>query len=284
MNIQHYETLCNKVDSFMAHFEKVPIPKQSIAWDHFYHNYFSSMSNTILNCIIDLNYAKAKEHFKTPKQIFTTTLCYDQNNQLVRHIGLDAHSAIQQTHLLEYIQSQLNNFRATSQQDSYTLFNCTCYTNPNKTESFLITGFINQNSKNEHITLHLVSVQTNLQQHLNSKNSVINSYKDPKNLKELKNQIALEHGSCIDSLCEKWEATPGQLSDYFKTHFGFDIPTVQQKERALKGLELILFSDMDLQKIATELCFTNWEELNQYLTQNMQINLPLIRYNTLPTC
>lgn len=268
----------------MAHFEKVPIPKQSKAWDHFYHNYFASMSSTILNCIIDLNYAKAKEHFKTPKQIFTTTLCFDQNNQLIRHIGLDAHNISQQSYLLAYIQTQLNNFRATAQQDSYTLFNCTYYSNASKTENFLITGFINQNSKNGHLTLHLVNMQVNPQQNSSANNYTPTSYNDTKNLKDLKKQIALEHNFCVDTICEKWEVSPRQLSDYFKTHFGFDTPIVQQKERVLKSLELILFSDMDLQKIATELSFSNWEELNHFLTQNIQISLPLIRYNTLANC
>lgn len=278
MKMQQYQALSNKVDSFISLFEKVPIPNstQSIAWEHFYHNYFNSLSCTVVNCIFHLDYAKARTHIKSPEHTHTITLHFDSQDRLIRHLGLDLQKQPHHSLLLNDIKNKLVFFRLFKKQDSYTQFNCNLLKGSNENENFLVTGFINQNSKTKSITIHLVAIQ--LDNNNNNSDSFYPATQTPFNIeKNLKAFIEQDKHKAIQDLCIKLSMSKEELDQHFLDNYGVDIPTAFEKERILKCVEQILFSDLDLQKIARNYSFESWHELNEILQET--IPLQLIRYN-----
>lgn len=284
MKTSLYHSLANKVDTFMALFEKIPIDnhKQGLPWEHFYYNYFTTMSRTLISSIFQVDYAKAQTYFKIPNSITPISLTFDSNSDLIRHIALDINKNPYQRDVLEYIVGKLAFYRGFKNKNTYTQISCSTLNNSDC--DILLSGVLYHNSVNDQITFNLMYIPICLkstqekQTCFELKDLEINFAKD------LKPTLKQDYMQSMQNLCLKYDLSQEQLEQYLLQEYGQNWQIIHRNEKLLKCLELVLFSDMDLHKIAKNHAFESWEDLKQTLEQNIGLKNPLIRYTQNPVC
>ncbi|MHC5201710.1 hypothetical protein [Myroides sp. LJL119] len=284
MKTSPYHTLANKVDTFMALFEKVPINnhKQALPWEYFYYNYFTSMSQTLINSLFQVDYAKAKSHFKIPSKIDTISISFDSNFNLVRNINFSPEKNLHHQSILNYIRKELAYFSCLTPKDTYKQINASLVNA--KEQDILLSGVLYHNSLTNQMTFNLVSFTIYLEENLQPVRSKKDSYLDLDISKDLKATLTKDYLQSMLCICEKYTIQPEELENYIMQQYGQDWKMVHRNEKLLKCLELVLFSDMDLHKIAVNHSFDSWHELKSELEAIIDFQKPLIRYTQKSFC
>lgn len=278
MNQQLFDSLCNKVDNFIEHFEKVPLRvKQSgMPWEQFYFNYFTSMTTVLANSFHYLNYALLQDNKKSIDHICLT---FNSNNELIRGFNLDLNNNSNHQTIVNYIKKKLPLYRQTKQRDQYQKF---LYKNtPDSINNFFVSGTSYVDNKSENITFNIFSVFFKPQIEKEKINFTITKSKE--NCQEIQNDFTALNDCSVNALstiCSKYNIDESELDNHFMYYFGDTLLGFCRKERLIKSLELLFFTNLGIKDIAQECGYKDWNELQNLIHKIPTLeNLPIIRYN-----
>ncbi|MDR0228696.1 MAG: hypothetical protein LBI72_06485 [Flavobacteriaceae bacterium] len=278
--------LFEEVQSTFAHFVRLfaELPKQgnssSLAYQHYHFHNFRAMTHTLMDSLLHINYVQLATIESDITYATSFNLVVDSDCQIVRHLMFDKIDKETQRDILQVIQTEIKVLKKDHKVvDKYVpvVFNCL-----NRTHKLCsIYGTVYIDTVNDHFVFNLyyLKIQTTKQD-----NSLEFNYylKDKTKHKNIYNQLIKEKNIDNKKLLSILEANNIVQKDFeenIQYFYGDNFESYKNKERLIKSLELLFFTDSNIKDIALQCGYTSpFTILRLYQQSNRLNNNAIIRY------
>ncbi|MBB1140407.1 hypothetical protein [Myroides sp. WP-1] len=282
MKLELFEEVQRTLQHFVRHFAKI-FPHgnlNSLAFQHYHFNNFKAMTSTLFEALLHINYAQLQKSedkitYNTP---FSITL--NDSYELIREIEFSKINSEKQVKILAAVRQEIKDKFHQQPPNTYTSITFNCLDRTKQMCALVGTIHISENREFT-VNLFYLKIETHLEDLLLD----FNFYLKDKN----------KHQSIYNNLVETETADDIKLLSLLQNHnlsleefntnilyfYGDTLSNYQRKERFLKSLELLLFSQNSMEEIKKSCEETRSPySLTQFFssTRNARTNA-VIRYN-----
>lgn len=282
MKLELFEEIQTTFARFVRKF--CEIPKQgnavSLAYQNYHFHSFKAMTQTLTDALLHVNYAQ----FNTIEDniVYNTSfaIVLDKHVNIIRHIAFDKIDEQTQQDILQVIKLEIDNLSLEqSTNEHYLPIVMNCLNRTNKLCSIYGTIYVDQANQHYILNLNYLKVQTQDE----DSSLEFNYYlKDKAKTKDIYTQIKNEPNidlKKILNILQTQNTTLEEFESNINYFYGDCLDSYSEKERILRSLELVLFSDNTMDQIAS-VCGYNSPVtlLRVYHQSNRLNNNAIIRY------
>jgi len=282
MTLELFEELSDVLGGFIEKFAGLNIEtnKHSLAWQRFHYNYFDSMTTTLYQSLMHINYATLKDHQSEVKYAQSFSLVLDNECKLIREVNFEKIAPEAKEQITKVLATDLPilNKHLSSDEYHYVRFNCL----NRKDRLCALGGIFFRDSHKGELILNLFYL--NLRNEGNDSLLEIDFYMKDKN-KYLKfyNQLASNKINTIEGLTEfinDKELSLEEFNNDFIYFFGEEYLTFHEKRKYIRSLEMVFFTKNSFKEIADHCGYHSSEYLiKKYQTFESNGATPIIRYS-----
>lgn len=282
MTLELFEELTDVFGEFIEKFANLNINanKHSLAWQRFHYNYFDSMSTTLFESLMHINYATIKEHHEDIQYAQSFSLVLDNNLNQTREVNFQKITPDVKEQINKVLSSDLPNLVRNLSSDQYHYIKFNCLNRKNRLCGLGGTFF--KDSKRGEIVLNLF--------YLNLQNERIDSLldidfymKDKAKYMTLYKELAINKVNSEQELIIALSAKGLTLDNFnndFVYFFGEEYLAFHEKRKYIQSLEMVFFTKNSFKEIADTCGYQSSDFLIQkYQTFESNGHAPIIRYS-----
>lgn len=284
MKLELFEEVSDTLARFINEFVDIPSStnKYSIAWQRFHYNYFKSMTTSLFESMLHLNYASLLSQRSNIKYAQAFSIVIDSNYNIINTIDFDNIDQETQYNILDAAISECKMQCDHWEENKYNFLKFNCLNRRNKLCT--LSGTVLKDIYNNKIVFNLFYI--NLKTDLNDMLLDVDYYtKDKKKYNELYLELA-KINDLTESKLEEKIREKGISLETFKEDFiyfyGDTFGDYYNKERYIRGLELLFFTKNSLYDIAIKCGFKSIRPMYvKYIRANHLKKHSLIRYSNM---
>ena len=282
MKLELFEEVQSTLQHFVRHFAKIFSHENlnSLAYQYYHFNNFKAMTSTLFDALLHINYAQLQKSedkitYSTP---FSITL--NSNYELIREIEFSKIDANKQNKILAAVRQEIKDKFRDQPVNTYSCMTFNCLDRTKQMCALVGTIHISEN-KEFTVNLFYLKIETQLEDLLLDFNYYL---KDKiKHQTIYHNLLETETADDIKllSLLQNQNLSLEEFKNNIVYFYGDTLVNYQRKERFLKSLELLLFSQNSMEEIEKTCKKTRSPySLNQFFSspRNSRTNT-VIRYN-----
>lgn len=282
MTLELFEELSDVLGGFIEKFSNLNIEtnKHSLAWQRFHYNYFDSMTTTLYQSLMHINYATLKEHQNEVQYAQSFSLVLDNDYKQLREVNFEKIAPEVKEQILKVLYTDLPilNKHLSSDEYHHVRFNCL----NRKDRLCALGGILFRDSRKGELTLNLFYL--NLRNVGNDSLLEIDFYmKDKNKYVKLYNELAARRINTMEDLTSAINEKGLSLEEFnndFIYFFGEEYLSFHEKRKYIQSLEMVFFTKNSFKEIADSCGYHSSEYLiKKYQSFESQGYTPLIRYS-----
>lgn len=284
MKLELFEEVSDTLTKFINDFVDIPsnINKYSIAWQRFHYNFFKSMTTSLFESMLHLNYATIHNHKQEIQYIQAFSMVVDSNYNIINTIDFDSIDEVTRYNIMDVVIAECKSQRDNWQENSYhfTKFNCL----NRKNKLCTMSGTVLKDTQNNKFIFNLFYI--NIKTNLNDSHLEIDFYmKDKGRYNEIYQSLICNNNlseEALKRILQQKGISESTFKEDFMYFYGDNFMDYYNKERYLRGLQLLFFTKDSLSEIAKQCGFQSIRPL--YLKYNKANDLKkhsLIRYSNI---
>lgn len=250
MKLELFEEVQSTLQHFVRHFSKIaPCGNlNSLAFQHYHFNNFKAMTSTLFEALLHINYAQLQKSedkitYNTP---FSLTL--NESLGLIREIEFTRIKQDKREKILAAVRQEIKDKFSHQPANTYTNIHFNCLDRTKQMCSLVGTIHISTNREFT-VNLFYLKIETQLEDLLLD----FNFYLKDKNKHQTIYHNLLQTETADDlkllSLLQNHNLSLEEFHNNFLYFYGDTLTNYQRKERFLKSLELLLFSQNSMEEI-----------------------------------
>lgn len=284
MKLELFEEISDTLAKFIKEFVDIPsnANKYSIAWQRFHYNFFKSMTTSLFESMLHLNYATILNHKQDIQYSQAFSIVVDSNYNIINTIDFESIDEVTRYNVMDVVIAECKSQRDHWSENKYhfTKFNCL----NRKNKLCTISGTVLKDAQNSKFIFNLfyINIKTNLSDvHLE-----IDFYmKDKNKYNDIYQCLATKQNLTkidLKEILEQKEIHENIFNEDFMYFYGDNFWDYYNKERYIRGLQLLFFTKSSLYEIATQCGFESVRPLYaKYIRANHLKKHSLIRYSNI---
>lgn len=282
MKLELFEEIQRTLKHFVRHFSKItPFGNlNSLAFQHYHFNNFKAMTCTLFEALLHINYAQLQKSenqitYKTP---FSLTL--DSSLELIREIEFSKIQQDKRNKILAAVQAEIKEKFLKHPVNTYTCINFNCLDRTKQMCALIGTIHLSENNEFT-VNLFYLKIETQQEELLLD----FNFYLKDKNKHQTIYNTLLETETADDikllTLVHNNNLSIKEFEENIVYFYGDNLANYRKKERFLKSLELLLFSQNSIEDIAKtcEKIRSPYSLTHFFNSKRSSKNNAVIRYN-----
>ncbi|WP_158210775.1 hypothetical protein [Myroides phaeus] len=284
MKLELFEEVSDTLAKFINEFVDIPSSanKYSIAWQRFHYNFFKSMTTSLFESMLHLNYATLLNQKKEIQYAQAFSIVVDSNYNIINTIDFDTIDETTQYNVMDVVITECKGQRDNWQENKYHFIKFNCLNRKNKLCT--ISGTVLKDVRNNKFIFNLFYI--NIKTNLNDVLLEIDYYtKDKKKYNDLYHELISINNiteSKLYAILEDKGISKTTFNDDFMYFYGDTFWNFYNKERYIRGLQLLFFTKDSLYEIATQCGFKSIRPMYvKYIRANHLKKHSLIRYSNM---
>ncbi len=284
MKLELFEEVSDTLAKFIKEFVDIPSSanKYSIAWQRFHYNFFKSMTTSLFESMLHLNYATILNHKQDIQYAQAFSMVVDSNYNIINTIDFESIDEVTKYNVMDVVIAECKSQRDHWQENQYHFIKFNCLNRTNKLCT--ISGTVLKDFQNNKFIFNLFYI--NIKTNLNDVHLEIDFYmKDKSKYNEIYQQLITSNSLSEKELKEllyQKGVSESTFKEDFMYFYGDNFWDYYNKERYIRGLQLLFFTKDSLYEIATQCGFESIKPMYvKYIRANHLKKHSLIRYSNI---
>jgi len=281
MKLELFEEVQSTLYYFVRHFSKIAPCRNlnSLAFQHYHFNNFKAMTSTLFEALLHINYAQLQKSEDKIRYSTPFSLTLNDSLSLVREIDFAKIQHDKRAKILAAVHQEIRDKWRHQPPNTYGSIHFNCLDRTKQMCALVGTIYISTNGEYT-LNLFYLKIETELEDLLLD----FNFYLKDKNKHQTIYTKLLETENADDikllSLLQEHHLSLEEFTSNMLYFYGDTLTNYQRKERFLKSLELLLFSQNSMEEIK-ETCeeVQSPYSLTQFFSNPRRARNAVIRYN-----
>lgn len=282
MKLELFEEVQSTFARFVRLFAALPEEGNplSLAYQHYHFQNFKAMTQTLMDTLLHINYAQLATIEQDITYATSFNIVVDQQGQVIRQHQFDKIDKQTQQDILQVITTEVNALQINNRAiNNYLPVVFNCLNRTNKLCSIYGTVYIDSVENHFIFNLHYLKIKTQEQDDALEFDYYL---KDKTKHKKVYDQLVKEKN--IDDkklllILNTHNITKESFDENLQYFYGDTFENFRKKERLIKSLELLLFTDSKITDIATKCGYSSpFPIYRLYHQSNKLNNNAIIRY------